>query len=61
MRSDIELCTKTLFTEMNIRPLKNEVSIYGAALGFSRYLVHLMLIGTILSEIDQYLDLPYKE
>ena len=43
------------------RPFKkNEVLIFGAALGFSHYLVHLMPIGTILSEIDQYLDLPHR-
>ena len=39
--------------------LKNaEVFIFDAALGFSHYLVHLMPISTILSKIDQYLDLP---
>ena len=27
---------------------------------FSHYLVHLMTIGTILSEIDQHLDLPHR-
>lgn len=37
-----------------------EVLIFGAALGFSHYLVHLMSIGTILSEINQYLDLPHR-
>ena len=41
--------------------LKNaEVLIFGAALGFSHYFVHLMPIGTILSKIDQYLDLPHR-
>ena len=34
--------------------------IFGAALSFSHYLVHLMPIGTILREIDQYLDLPLR-
>ena len=33
---------------------------FGAALGFPHYLVHLMPIGTILSKIDQYLDLPHQ-
>ena len=37
-----------------------EVLIFGAALVFSHYLVHLMPIGTILSKIDQYLDLPHR-
>ena len=46
---------------MNIRPFKNiEVLIFGAALGFSYCLVHLMPIGTIVSKIDQYLDLPHR-
>ena len=31
---------------------KTEVLIFGAALGFFHYLVHLMPIGIILSEID---------
>ena len=40
--------------------LKNDVLIFGAALGFSHHLVHFMPIGTIFSEIDQYLDLPHR-
>ena len=39
---------------MNIRPLKNEVLIFGASLGFSHYFIHLMPIGTILNKINQY-------
>ena len=39
---------------------KAEVLIFGTALGFSHYMVHLMPIGTFLSEIDQYLDLPHR-
>ena len=39
------------------RPLKNEVLIFRAALGFSHYCVHLMAIGAILGKIDQCLDL----
>ena len=39
---------------------ETEVLIFVAGLGFSHYLVHLMLIGTILSVIDQYLDLPHR-
>ena len=43
------------------RPLKkDEVLIFGAALNFSHYFVHLMPIGTTFSEIDQYLDLPHR-
>ena len=34
--------------------------IFGAALFFFRYLVHLMSIGTILSNIYKYLDLPHR-
>ena len=37
-----------------------EVLIFGAALGFSHYLIHLISIDTILSKIDQYLDLPHQ-
>ena len=40
--------------------LKNEVLIFGAALGFSHCLVHLMRIDTILSKIDQCLDPPHR-
>ena len=40
---------------------KSEVLIFGAALGFSHYVVHLMPISSILSKIDQYLDLmPHR-
>ena len=50
-----------LVHSMHTRPFKkNEVLIFGAALGFSHYLVHLKPIGTILNEIDQYLDLPHR-
>ena len=45
---------------MHIRPLENEVLIFGAALRFSHYLIHLMPIGTIPSEIDQDLDLSHR-
>ena len=41
-----------------IRPFKNHVLIFGAALCFSHYMVHLMPIGTIHSKIDKCLDLP---
>ena len=40
--------------------IKNEALIFGAALGFPHYLVHLMSIGTILSKIDYYLDMPNR-
>ena len=40
-------------------PLKNDVLIFGTALGFSQYLVNLMPIGAILSKTEQYLDLPH--
>ena len=41
--------------------LKNtEVLTFGAALGFSHCLVHLMPIGAILRKINQYLDLPNR-
>ena len=36
--------------------LNNEVLVYGAALGFSHYLVHFMPIGTIIIKINQYLQ-----
>ena len=46
---------------MCTRPFKKfEVLIFGAALGYFHYLVHLMPISTILSEINQYLDLPHR-
>ena len=34
--------------------------IFGAPLGLSHYLAHLMPIGIILSELDQCLDLPHR-
>ena len=37
-----------------------EVLVLYAALEFSHYLVHLVPIGTILSKIAQYLDLPQR-
>ena len=41
---------------VSTRPFKKaEVLIFGAALGFFHHLVHLMPIGAIFSEIDQYL------
>ena len=46
--------------EVHIRPYKNEALIFGAALGFPHYLVHLMSISTILSKIDYYLDMPNR-
>ena len=39
---------------------KTEVLIFGAALGFSHYLVHLKPIGTILSEINQYRRIGFE-
>ena len=42
------------------RPLKDQVFIFGAALGFPIIWSILILIGTILSKIDQYLDLPHQ-
>ena len=43
-----------LYVYIYIRPLKNEVLIFGASLGFSHYFIHLMPIGTILNKINQY-------
>ena len=37
-----------------------EVLIFGAALVFFHYLVHLMPIGITLSKIDQYLDVLHR-
>ena len=37
-----------------------ECLILGAAVSFSRYLVHLMPIGTILNKNGRYLDLPHR-
>ena len=62
MNSYSNICMKLWTMEMLGRELpishwapKKEVLIFGAALRFSHYLVHLMAIGTILSKIDQYL------
>ena len=37
-----------------------EVLYLDAALGYSHYFVHLVPIGTILSKIGEYLDLPNR-
>ena len=43
-----------------IRPLKKRSFDFWRCTRFSHYLVHLMPIGIILSEINQYLDLPHR-